>query len=183
MIKSVLFFAGAWGIGGVEKVTSTIASKMAQDGWHVCIVACRIDERSFLLNLPPSVQVFELGFPVLSISNLEKLKKIICSNKVSYIINQWALPISVILLLRSVAVATKAKIVSVQHNAPNLNNHILNAKTRLGKWFWRMMTRLNLKVVYLWSSAYVVLSESVRPVLMSFIGINQSTKIVTIQTN
>ena len=177
---SILFVVGVWGIGGVERVTAFLASAFLAKGWRVAIVAVRFDDRSLLDGLSADIEVCELSERWFSRENCLHLNTLIKRRQVDFIINQWCLPYIVTNFLKRAIKGTSAKLIAVHHNEPDKNKRIIDARNVFSRFFWRFVTRLNLRLVYEFSDAYVVLSCSFIEVLKKLICIGSRDKVVAI---
>ena len=176
MKGSVLFVLGKFGIGGVERVTITVANELLRRGWRVSVVAFEFLDPSLRKNLDRSIAVEELSFPAFRFSNVLRLRKFMQKQNVTSIINQWALPFPLTLMLLA-ARPKGAKLIAFHHNIPNLNNRIAAAGGGLRIWFWRKLSAINLSLVYRFNDVYGVLSASFKEVFSNFTGVKDAGKI------
>lgn len=173
--QSVLFLLGRFTVGGVERVTVTMANEFASRDWRVCVAAFEFVRRDLLDGLDGRVAVEELGFPAFRLASVRKLKAIMHKNGTYYIINQWALPFPVTAMLH-MAKPAGAKIIAFHHTMPNRNGRLQVAKG-FKRWFAELASRASLRLVYRCSDAYVVLSPSLMPVFQAFTGIRNARKL------
>ena len=176
MKGSVLFVLGKFGIGGVERVTITVANELLRRGWRVSVVAFEFLDPSLRENLDRSIAVEELSFPAFRFSNVLRLRKFMQKQNVTSIINQWALPFPLTLMLLA-ARPKGAKLIAFHHNIPNLNNRIAAAGGGLRIWVWRKLSAINLSLVYRFNDVYGVLSASFKEVFSNFTGVKDVGKI------
>lgn len=169
--KTVMFLLGNWGIGGVERATVVLANSFVEEGWDVTIVAFKYNDKTLLSLLSSNVRIEELRFPVFRIANIFRLRKLFRDSNIRYVVNQWALPVIVsVVLLLARGIRRHPKIISMQHNLPDKNKHISDARNALTRCFWTVMSRISLRMVYGMSSAHLVTSASFIPIFAKFIG-------------
>lgn len=174
--KSMLFLLGVWSIGGVERVTVALANAFAERDWSVTIVTFRIENNALLKKISPNVMVKTLAFPANTTENVKALRALLLAREVSVVVNQWCLPWGVTELIRRAAKRLDVKIVSALHNIPNLNGHII-ATRGLKRFLWRLLSGLNLRLVYRNSDAFVLLSKRFEPNFRRMTGLCQTPKI------
>lgn len=179
-MKRVLFLTGEFGIGGVERVTVTLANAMVRRGDSVVVAAFRIPEASLIGELDPRVEVLRFAPGWLSSENCEKLREALARCKISHIINQWCLPIGVTLFCRKAAKGMGVKLLAVHHTMPSRNARVAGAKNPVLRFIWRIISGLSLHLVYRFSDAYVLLSPSYVQIFMNFAWIPSSKKIFVI---
>ena len=173
--KSVLFLLGRFTVGGVERVTVTMANAFASAGWHVCVAAFEFVNRDLLSSLDKAIVVEELGLPAFRMSKIPKLRALMKQNGVSYIVNQWALPFPLTVMLR-LAMPKGTKLIAFHHTMPNRNGRLQGArgiKRKIITW----ASKISLRLVYRSSHAYVVLSKSLMPVFQEFTGLKSASKL------
>lgn len=176
--RGILFLLGRFGIGGTERVTVTLANAFVRRGWRVTVVAFEFLPESFVSDFVPEVDVHELSFPAFSWRNFRQLRRIFAANEIGYVINQWALPFPVTLMLR-LALKPGGKLVAFHHTVPDRNARMAGGSA-FKNFVWRCATVLSLRLVYRFSDVYGVLSESFRPVFQQFTGIRNAEKICAI---
>ncbi len=81
-----------------------------------------------------------------------------------FFINNWALPFGTTLFIRKVLKGFEAKLISCIHNIPNTNGRIASAKNPLLRFAWKVVSGINMHLVYQFSDAYVLLSKSFEPI-------------------
>lgn len=174
----VMFVTGRFGVGGVERATILLANEFVRRGKSVCLVAFEYTDRLLLSTLDPTVEVVSLSFPVLSIKNICILREVVARKKIGLIVNQWALPFHLTMMLRLVAKKT-AKILAVHHTMPNRNKRI-SGSAGLKNSLAIGVTKFSMRVVYRLSDAYVVLSKSYEPIFREFTGLSSAPKLFSI---
>jgi len=174
--KSVLFLMGGCGIGGVERVSIVLANEFASRGIFVAFCAFEFEEANLLSDLDKRVRVVELTDNWLSAANCDKLRQILIENKVTHIINQWCVPFKVTRFCRKAARGLNIKLYAVHHNLPTTNKKIQDS-TGLRRAIWKLITAINLRLVYEFSDAYVLLSESFVDIFKRFIWKRHASKI------
>lgn len=167
-MKSVLFLLGRFGVGGVERVTVSVANELVRRGWRVSVAAFEIQKDSLVESFDKRIAVETLSFPAYRWRNVRRLRQILRKHDVDVVINQWALPFPVTLMLR-LAMKKRTKLIAFHHTMPNRNNRISKANG-LKSWLWEMLSAFNLRFVYRFSDAYGVLSESFKGVFSEFTG-------------
>lgn len=177
---SILFVVGRWGVGGVERVTAVLANAFIAKGWNVAIVAFCFENRSLLNGLSPDVEVCELKGNRFGCANRKCLRSMIIRRRVDFVVNQWCLPCRVTYFLRSAMRGTSAKLIAVHHNQPDCCKRMSDSRNFLTRFAWKLLTRLNLRLVYEFSDAYVVLSPSFIDILKRFICVESGERIKTV---
>lgn len=176
--KNVLFVQGRFTVGGVERVTILLANAFVRRGWCVGLAVFKIEERAMLQQLDSRIVVREIGFPAYRWRSVSVLKDIMRELGTTHIINQWAFPFPVTLMLR-LARPRKTRLVSVFHTMPNKSRRIQEAagiKQRIVSW----LVRINSRLVYRFSDAYIVLSKCYEDVFREFTGIVNTPKMFSI---
>jgi glycosyltransferase involved in cell wall biosynthesis len=178
--------------GGVEVVTVCMANKFVHEGHSVYIVAFGNPDIYFLDRLDPRVQVVVLSFSVLRIKNIQIINNIIYSKKINFAINQRGENIFICLLLKIAKKKSPVKILSLYHNQPGVNTRIasidirqreskLNILQKLSfkteKIIFTKLISWNMKIAYLLSDKYILLSKNYINIFYKFIGISNSSKI------
>lgn len=176
-MKSILFVLGRWGCGGVERVTAVLAAAFVARGFDVSIVAFEIGDRMLLNGLDNRIKIGELGGKWFGGENQNRLAELIKLRKVDIVINQWCVPYKVTRFLRGAMRGTNAKLVSVHHNQPDRNKRISDAKGWLSKLIWTAITRINLRLVYDRSDAYILLSDSFIDLFKNFVCLRNPDKL------
>lgn len=176
--KSILFVQGRFTVGGVERVTVLLANAFVARGWKVAVAVFKIEQSDILRQLSPRIVVHELGMPAYRLSSVSRLRKLMRELRTTHVINQWAFPYLVTLMLR-LAMPRGARLVCVYHTMPNRNKRALEAvgiKRRLIEW----ALRLNSRLIYHSCDAYVVLSETYVKVFKEFVGLKRADKLFAI---
>ncbi len=176
--KSVLFVQGRFTVGGAERVTVLLANAFVTRGWKVAVAVFKIEQPEMLRQLSPVIVVHELGMPVYRLSSVSRLRKLMRELRTTHVINQWAFPYLVTLMLR-IAMPLGTQLVCVYHTMPNRNKRAMEAvgiKKRLIEW----ALRLNSRLVYHSCDAYVVLSETYARVFKEFVGLKRADKLFVI---
>ena len=179
-MKNVMFLLGRFGIGGVERVTIVLATELVRRGYGVTICAFEFDDRALLAGLDARIAVRELGEGWMNAANREKFRELVGERQVDVVINQWAVPYSVTHFIRKSTNGMDVKIVAVHHNLPTTNKRIQDAKNPLSRFAWKMLTAINLRLVYEFSDRYVLLSESFVPMFKRFVWLIRGRKIAVI---
>ena len=177
--KSIVFLLGRFAVGGVEKVTVSLANEFVRRGWRVGVVAFDVMPDNMLGDLSSQVEVLQLSFPVWSVANYRLLSKFIRARKVDCVINQWAAPFSVSAFIK-LASPGKVKLLAVHHTEPGRNKVLQGASGKVRRSLVRMALGLNTHLTYLLCDRYVVLSQSFIPIFKRFSGILSVRKLVAI---
>ena len=180
--SSILFLLGRFGIGGVERVTVVLANELVKRGHTVCIAAFAYEDKSLLKTADSRIEIVELSQDWLGPKSCAALSEIIKRRKVDIVINQWCVPFKVTRFLRKAMKGSAAKLFAVHHNLPTTNKRIQDAKNPLVRFVWKVITAINLRLVYEFSDRYVLLSASFVPLFKRFVGLIRGKK-VTVITN
>ncbi|MBR1871019.1 MAG: glycosyltransferase [Kiritimatiellae bacterium] len=175
--QSILFVLGRWSIGGVERVSVVLANEFARRGCDVAVAAFGFDNKRLLENLDARVAVIELSDGWYTEANRRRLRSAVEERKVAVIINQWCLPFRTTRFLRKAVKGLGVRIVAVHHNKPDVNNRICGAGNVFARTFWRIVSRVNLHLVYGSCDAYVLLSKSFEDVFCRFACIRDRDKL------
>ncbi len=178
--KGVLFFLGGWNVGGVERVTVTLANAWIARGRAVHIAYFLHEDGALLEHLHPDVQVTTLDYPVNTRANQAKLRALLVERDIGFILNQWCLPYPVTQLLRRASDGLSTQLIAVHHNGPNVNGRIASARTWIHRLIWQLLSALSLRLVYKKSDAYVVLSKRFEPLFRRFTQLRDTPKLHTI---
>lgn len=188
---NILFLLGVYpGQGGVEKVTSILSNEFQKNGYQISIIS--FEQLPSHIEDNPTINLYRLHYPVLSLNNILRIKKIIVNNNINIIINQWVVPFHVTLLCK-IAIGNKlCKIISVHHNLPNTNKHIKRIEfditnnngskflNLLKFYIVKLISRISLRLSYTISDCFVVLSPSFTPLIKEFLFLKDTKKIQTI---
>lgn len=178
-LKSVVFLLGRWTVGGVERVTVTVANELCRRGWHVCVAAFEYCDRDLLGQLDKAVAVEELSMPAYSLCNVRRLRYLFRQHQTKFVVNQWALPFPVTLMIR-LAMRKGARTIAFHHTMPSRNNRVATASGRLKRWVWKCLAAMNLRLVYRYNDAYCVLAEAYKKVFSEFTGVKDCAKVFAI---
>lgn len=173
--RRLMFVVGRWGVGGVERVTATLATEFARRGWHVVVVAFSIADRTFLKDIDSRVVVEELRLPAFCLRNLRRLRLLIRLHGIRFVINQWAMPFYVSLLLR-LAKTRRTALIAFHHTTPNRSNRIERARG-VRRQLMTFVARTSFRWTYRLSDAYLVLVESYKKAFLEFTGISDESKL------
>lgn len=179
-MKSILFLTGQFGVGGVERVTVTLANAMVKRGDKVCVAAFDIPENSLIDELDDEVEVLCFATGWLTKANCAMLREVLMRRGVTHIINQWCLPVGVTIFCRRAAKGLSVRLLAVHHTMPNRNARVMGAHNPILKFIWRVISGLSLHLVYRFSDAYVLLSPSYVPIFKKFAWVYSSKKLFSI---
>lgn len=193
---NVLFLMGRYpSYGGVETVTTVLANDFVRNGLNVFVISFEQTLPDLEIGLLPEIKLLSLSFPVLSISNIKKLRNLIRSDKIDFIVNQWCIPFYVTMLCKIAIHGSDCLLIAVHHNLPNKNSRIVDIEIKLGNpqkgKFKKVILYLELKLiiwisilslryVYTNSSKFIVLSKSFMEIFFAFTKIRNFSKIVSI---
>lgn len=166
--------------GGVEVVTTLLANEFVKDGHNVTIASFERGKDGLLEQLDKRVKLLPLKRRVLSIGNIQKMRKYCKNSHIEVAINQWGLPFYTSLFLK-IAIP-HISIISVLHGSPvvaktllTTQNNISKSENRFEKKVYKLILYFkqlvvkkgicyNLRV----NGAYILLSRSFIPVLERF---------------
>ncbi len=169
--KSILYFMGAWDVGGVERVTATLANEWVRRGWKVTIFAFRCENPMLLADLSPEVFCVMPGVGACTKASREILRRTLIERQVAYLINDWCLPFYATLFLRRACRGLGVRLISCLHAKPNGNYFIASAHNPLLRAALCAVSSLNLFLVYFFCDRYVLLSESFKPLFRLVAGV------------
>ena len=175
---NILFFIHRYpNYGGTEKVTTVICNELTKRGYHVSIASLYQKSWELMGELDERINFYSLAYPVISQSNIKKLRKIIKEQKIDIVVNQWCLPIKTSLLLRIASRDLNVKLVSVLHGAPDVNMRLISTKRKISSanslaklylypilWATFLATTFSLWSGYHLSNKYLLLSSRFIPI-------------------
>ena len=192
---NIAFFINKFpSIGGVESVTVSLANCFLGKGHKVSIISFEQEDDTILNDLDENVSLYYLSHPVVSVKNLIEVRKILIKNNTDVILNQWCLPFFTSAFCRLSGFGIRCPVVSIHHNAPNENHKLRGCIDKLNglqsafekiwytclNYFWKYTTIFSLRVTYLLSSKYIVLSKSFIPLFLSLTKVSNAKKIEAI---
>ena len=178
--KSILYFMGAWDVGGVERVTAKLANEWVRRGWKVTVFAFRCDNPLLLADLAPEVVRVMPDVGVRTKASEAALRRALVENRVRYLVNDWCLPFRTTLFLRRACRGLGVRLVSCLHNVPDTNNRIASARNPLVRAAVRAVSSLNLFLGYFLCDRYVLLSESFIPIFRRVAGVPFARRLAAI---
>ena len=193
---NILFLMKVMHIGGQESVTITLANSFISHGHRVTIVSFEKPWEDAVKKTSSSVRFYTLGPFKKTKSNVERLNKILCEEKIDVVINQWGLPYVPTMVLNAAIkmggeIKPTIKTIAVYHNDPETNARIkdveialekcknplkrvaLNLKKRL----FAKITGRSMKYVYAHCDQYQVLSQSHIAHFEKFAGVKNSNRL------
>jgi len=176
---NILFLLGRFTVGGVERVTVVLANELARRGRKVVIAAFRFENRALLADLDENVKVVELPSGRPDWTSTRVLRRVLKENAIGTIINQWCVPFRVTLFCRWAARGLGVKLLAVHHNMPTTNKRIQDA-TGVRRTIWRAVTAVDLRLVYVCSDAYVLLSDTFAEPFRRFVRLRSAPKVKVI---
>lgn len=194
---NILFLLRGSAIGGLEVVTSVLANKFVAEGHHVDIfIFRREDGASVVERLDKRVKVYQQNDYSATNDNVAKLRRILITDKVDVIINQWGLPLTPIKVAKKASKGLGVKIISVYHNAPDANGRVQGITIKLAstenllkrvmlkvmRWAFREVTSRAMRYNYEQSDRFLVLSDSYIKVFKEFTGLKNTPKL-SVMTN
>jgi glycosyltransferase involved in cell wall biosynthesis len=182
------FFSGG---GGIEIVTVYLANKFVHEGHLVYIVSFEDPNVYYRNKLDPKIKIVVLSLPVLNFNNIRIIYDILHNRKINFAINQWGERFSIGLLLLFSKKKLSIKILSLYHNQPGINTRVtsinvmlLKSKMNFIKLFLKIEKKIilklvswNMKISYLISDRYILLSKNYVDIFCKFIGISNPSKI------
>lgn len=191
---NILFLMGTYpSYGGVEKVSTYLSNEFIKRGHSVSIVSFEQPNPEIAeKELDPLVTLHFLSYPVSKKENLEALRNIITTEKIDFIISQWAVPYYVARLCHHASRNTGCKLITVHHNRPDTNAKIKDIEIAIesGKgpkllnaiklFAVRLVSRLSLRYVYNSSDRYVVLSESFKQIARNYMWLSQKAPVLAL---
>lgn len=193
---NILFLMRGYLIGGVGVVTATLADCFIKHGHKVTIASFLAPNAMMAARTNPKVQIYTIGKYECSATNVNRLRKILISDKTDVVINQWGLPYIPCRVLNKAKKGLDIKTIAVYHNQINTNARIKKVeitiasahnpleKTLLNiqKMIVRQITSASMRYVYHHSDIYQVLSPSYVELFKHFTGIKNPQKLM-VQTN
>lgn len=177
---NVLFQTCCFGIGGVERMTIALANEFVRRGHTVCVSAFSFTDRTLLSELNPQVELLDLSDDWFGPKSRAKLRETIRRLKIDVVVNQWCLLLQETIFLRRAMRGSGAKLIAVHHNDPTTNRRIRRARTPFGRFLWKFLTALDLRLVYALSDRYVLLSESFVSPFRRFLGLVCGRKLAVV---
>lgn len=189
---NLLFIIGKYpDYGGVEKLTTLFANRFTQDSHKVYIVSFEQNEKHLLSELDENIDLVFLEKPVLQISNIRRIRDLVVSKDVDFIINQWCLPYYITLFSKLVSFHTPTKCIFVYHNTPKTGNLIVRAEEKYNLGSKKMIVKslnyiklilikkiigINFRLGYYWSDRYVLYVKGFGKEFMDISGLNEISK-------
>lgn len=158
--KSVLYFMGAWGVGGVERVTAVIGNELVRRGWKVSIFAFHVENPMLLDVLDKRIRVVAPEAGVMTQASFSALRDVLVQEDVGFIVNDWSLPFKTSIFLRKAARGLNIKHIVNLHNVPDNNARIAAARNWPMRLAVKAVSALNMHLTYLFADRYVLLSPS-----------------------
>ena len=178
--KRVLFIMGAWDVGGVERVTAVLGNELAARGWFVTVACFEVRNRDFLAILSPQVHFLDLAAPALSPEAETKLRDYLHTERIRFVVNQWALPYKMTQFLRRAAAGLDLRLIATLHNIPTENGRTRAARNPLLRLAYKAASALNIRLVYRASDAYLLLSRRFEPLFRRFTLLPRTPKLHTL---
>lgn len=175
--RGILYFMGAWGVGGVERVTAVLANEWIKRGWRVVIFAFKLDDDMLLSSVDKRVSVVIPNAGSMTAESCEALRKAIIENNVSIVVNDWSLPFKTTLFIRKACKGLSVTQIVNLHNIPNNNARLAAAKNPLIKFAIRIVSGLNMHLTYMMCRKYVLLSNSFKQIFKKFAFVPFGTKL------
>ncbi|EOS13699.1 glycosyltransferase [Phocaeicola sartorii] len=188
---NILFLMGEYpSFGGVEMVSTVLANKFISNGHNVTIASFKQSHPEFAnKHLSNQCKLLSLSYPVLSLRNLNTLRKYIQIHHIDILINQWVVPFYTTLIWKYAVKGTNCKVFSVHHNKPDTNKRIqeLDIIISQGKrylkplrWLVKEISRISLAFCINSSDKYIVLSPSFIPLAQRYTNIFKADKFLAI---
>lgn len=187
-MTNILFFLRKLKVGGVEIVTEYLANYFALQG-HNIYIAYFSDCNDENLKLKFSKEVKLI--PIKKSNSIFKIRKLILTEKIDLIVNQWGLQFYYSLFFKICNFGLNTKLVSVYHNKPSFNGIIekaltnyknkKNLKNKIHFLISKFMVSCSMKISYILSDRYILLSETYIQDFCSFTRTKNIKKLRVIQ--
>ena len=178
--KSVLYFMGAWSVGGVERVTAVVGNELVRRGWKVSIFAFHVENPMLLDVLDKRIRFVAPEAGVMTGASLAALRSVLEQENVGFIINDWSLPFKTSLFLRKAAKGLGIKQIVNLHNTPDNNARIASARNLPMRLAAKAVSALNMFLTYLFADLYVLLSPSFIRIFKRFACVPFARKVIAI---
>lgn len=193
---NILFLMKAYDIGGIEVVTATLADCFIKHMHKVAIATFKTPDEMMMARTNPEIRIYTIGKYECSVTNVNRLRKILISDKTDVVINQWGLPYIPCKVLNKAKKGLDIKTIAVYHNQIDTNARIKNVEIAIAstinplkkmlldiqKIIVRQITSASMRYVYYHSDIYQVLSPSYVELFKRFTGIKSPRKLM-VQTN
>ena len=191
---NILFLMKGFGVGGQEVVTSVLADNFLKSKYNVSIVFLSKPSGFVYENLDFRIKKYVFEREELSLSRIKEIRKILVTDNIDVVINQWGLPFGPAFILKHAIGGMNIKIISVYHNQPNINARIKGVEMeeekaestikrsllKLKKAMFTFVTCLSMRYVYHNSDKYILLSNSHIDNFRKFTGLKKIDKIQVI---
>ena len=191
---NILFLMKYYSLGGVEMVTSVLASRFLDNGCRVSIVSFIEPSNEILCRKDSRIIYYLLSGFNTSKKNIDQLRNILIEEKIDIVINQWGLPYVPIYVLKKASKGLSLKIFSVHHNSPKTNGRLKDIEIAMSetnnkfcalilcmkKVLTYYVTSYSMWYVYQKSDKYILLSDSYIREFLSFTRVKKATKLVVI---
>lgn len=193
---NILFLMKFYEIGGQEIVTSILAKSFNNNNNNIAIACFNQPNQMMVERTHKDIRIYTLnGFKV-SKKNISDLRKILISENINIVINQWGLPFISAKVLYEAQKGLNIRTIAIYHNDPGTNarikgveltiSHTSNLFKRgllmLKKKLFKYITSRSMRYVYNHSDVYQVLSPSFVTHFETFTGIMNPSKLM-VQTN
>lgn len=186
----------AFGFGGIEVVTITLANKFKKEGHNVVIYALHRGNSDIVNRIDKNIPLYIGHGNCVCDDNINQVREILLDHKINVAINQMGLPVVPIKVLNAARENLSVKVVSFYHNDPCFNGRISSCEIAISKtnnWIkkllWggkcflsKLVTQFSMRYVYEHSDYYAVLSDSYKDRFTEFTGIKRPSKLL-VQTN
>lgn len=181
---NILFLLRTCEVGGIGVVTSVLANKFVNEGHNVVLASFLKPPFEMLVKFDKKVVVETLGAYTNNNIIIGKLRALLISNKVDFIINQLGLPFLPCKVINAAKKDLNIKTIAFYHNSPDTNarikdveialvnthNPIKKAILRTKMFAFKQITSKSMKYVYEHTDLYMVLSPSFVDKFKEFTG-------------
>ena len=181
---NLLFLLRTCEVGGIGVVTSTLANKFIEEGHHVVLASFLKPPAEMLAKFDKKVVVETLGAYTNNNIIIGKLRALLISNNVDFIINQLGLPFLPCKVINAAKKDLNIKTIAFYHNSPDTNARIKDVEIALAnthnllkkailrtKMFaFKQITSKSMKYVYEHTDLYMTLSPSFVDKFKEFTG-------------
>ena len=176
--KRLLFLTDVWTVGGIERVTVTLANALAARGWEVAVAIEAVADGTLLGDLAPAIRVVTLAGRNRA-ERTASLRRALRELKVGVLVNQRAHQYKKSRMAHLAARGLGVRVVEALHASIGFDERTLDASGLRRRWrAWK--TRRHYRLTYARCDAFVVLSERLIPELRRFAGLRETTKCVAI---
>lgn len=157
---SILFLTGGWTVGGVERVTVSLANELVRRNYKVAVVTFDIADDAL-------VKDFDSRVAFAKITTRTDLRHIVVTNDIGIILNERCTPYSMTRFIRDATHGLDVGLIAYKHNQPDVNGRIMRSRG-VKRWMFKVLTAINAWLTYHSCDAYVLLSPTFIPIFRRF---------------